>query len=59
MTKGPSKQRCIRLGGDIDQKVAELAAQEDLPFSMMVKRLLRQRLAQLAHAQQSQRSAAA
>ena len=62
MTKGPSKQRCIRLGGDLDQKVAELAKEEDLPFSLVVKRLLRQAFAQRAYSKQpqpSQHSAAA
>jgi predicted transcriptional regulator len=58
MTKGPSKQRSIRLGGDLDQKVEELAKQEDLPFSLVVKRLLRQALAQKAYAQHSQHQAA-
>lgn len=50
MTKGPSKQRCIRFG-DLDQKVAEVAEQEDLPFSLAVKRLVRQALAARAFAQ--------
>jgi predicted transcriptional regulator len=53
MTKGPSKQRCIRLGGDLDRKVAELAEQEDLTFSVAVKRLVRQALAQRSFSQPS------
>ena len=53
MAKGPSRQRYIRLDGDLDRKVAALAEAEDLPISMVIKRLLRQALAQKAHTQHS------
>jgi hypothetical protein len=51
MTKGSSKQRCIRLGHHLDQQVVELAEQEDLPISLVVKRLVRQALAQRTYSQ--------
>jgi hypothetical protein len=57
MTTKVSKQRSIRFGGDLEQKVAELAEQEDLPFSLVVKRLVRQALAQKARPQPSQHAA--
>jgi hypothetical protein len=57
MTTKVSKQRSIRFGGDLEQKVAELAEQEDLPFSLVVKRLVRQALAQRSFAQQSSHAA--
>jgi hypothetical protein len=57
MTKGPSRQRCVRFGAELEQKVTELAEREELPFSLMVKRLVRQGLRQVERTQQPQHAA--
>jgi hypothetical protein len=58
MAKLPSKQRCIRFGGDIEQQVAELAEREDLPFSITVRRLVKLGLKQMARAESQHQAAA-
>jgi predicted DNA-binding protein len=52
MTKRLNKQRSIRFGGDLDERLAVLAEQEDRTFSALVNRLLRQALAQRSSAPQ-------
>jgi hypothetical protein len=54
MTKGSSKQRCIRFGGDLEEKLMALANAEGRSFSSQVNWLLRQALAQRVFANQSQ-----
>jgi predicted transcriptional regulator len=44
----------IRFGGDLDERLAALAEQEDRTFSALVNRLLRQALAQRSSAPPSQ-----
>jgi len=52
MTKRLNKQRSIRFGGDLDERLAALAEQEDRTFSALVNRLLRQALVQRSSAPQ-------
>lgn len=55
MTKG--KQRSIRFGGDLEQRLEEMAEREGRTFSGQVNWIIRQALAQRAFAQQSQHAA--
>ena len=64
MTKGPSKQRCVRFKPDLDGKIEQMAESEGRNFSQQVAWLVRLALADRAFTQprassdQQQRSAA-
>ena len=61
-SKGPSRQRCIRFGGDLEERLAALAEEEGRTFSAQVNWMIRQALASRTFSkqpQQSQHSAAA